>query len=252
MIKKLFTFWKQKEKPKVQWWCTVEGVEKSTPILPAKEFIPEWWKKVEKLGKSDGNTFSYRAYGVGTVKNCPSFPEYLTQGFVVPLWCDVHLNVNKNQIQWHTPNEAFQFEIHSDAQFRDYVPQHIKDTTSLVLKPACPWHLKTPPGWSVWQLPMTYHYSPVFETLPGVIWTDIHHEVNQQMLIKKYGEFTIPRGTPLAMYVPYERKNYTYEVNGPNNQNWKWVNQSNIHVQTKFKGGYKLHQDKIKKCPIKH
>ena len=49
MIKKLFTFWKQKEKPKVHWWSVIDGVEKSTPILPAKEYIPNWWKKIEKV-----------------------------------------------------------------------------------------------------------------------------------------------------------------------------------------------------------
>ena len=35
-IKKVFTFWKQKEKPKIQWWSTIEGVEKVTPVLPAR------------------------------------------------------------------------------------------------------------------------------------------------------------------------------------------------------------------------
>ena len=129
---------------------------------------------------------------------------------------------------------------------------HMKDNTSMVLKPSCPWRVKTPPGWSVWQLPMTYHYNPIFETLPGIIWSDIHHEINQQMLMRQYGEFVIKRGTPLAMYVPYERNKYTYDVSGPNEQNSKWANTAYTHVRTKFKGGYKLHQSEVKKCPVKH
>ena len=47
-IKKVFTFWKQKEKPKIHWWSTIEGVEKVAPVLPAKEFIPDWWKRVQR------------------------------------------------------------------------------------------------------------------------------------------------------------------------------------------------------------
>ena len=245
MIKKLFTFWKQREKPKIHWWSVIDGVDKVTPILPAKEFIPDWWKKVERF-------INKKHDQKGTVRNCPSFPEYINQGFVVPLWCDLHITIKHDGFEWHTPDKMFSFSSHSDVQFRDYLPQHMKDNTSMVLKPSCPWRVKTPPGWSVWQLPMTYHYNPIFETLPGIIWSDIHHEINQQMLMRQYGEFVIKRGTPLAMYVPYERNKYTYDVSGPNEQNSKWANTSYAYVRTKFKGGYKLHQAEVKKCPVKH
>ena len=245
MIKKLFTFWKQKEKPKIHWWSVIEGLEKVAPIVPAKEYVPDWWKKVERMidNKLDNN---------GTVRNCPSFPEYITQGFVVPLWCDLHLEVHHDSWKWKSPEKLFTFNNHPGEQFRDWLPKHVQDNTSMVLKPNCPWRVKTPPGWSVWQLPMIYHYNPVFETLPGIIWSDIHHEINQQMLIKQYGEFFIPRGTPLAMYVPYERNKYTYDVSGPNVKNAAWANTAHLHVRSKFKGGYKLHQAEVKKCPVKH
>ena len=245
MIKKLFTFWKQKEKPKIHWWSVIEGLEKVAPIVPAKEYVPDWWKKVERMidNKLDNK---------GTVRNCPSFPEYITQGFVVPLWCDLHLEVHHDSWKWKSPEKLFTFNNHPGEQFRDWLPKHVQDNTSMVLKPNCPWRVKTPPGWSVWQLPMIYHYNPVFETLPGIIWSDIHHEINHQMLIKQYGEFFIPRGTPLAMYVPYERNKYTYDVSGPNVKNAAWANTAHLHVRSKFKGGYKLHQAEVKKCPVKH
>ena len=245
MIKKLFTFWKQKEKPKIHWWSVIEGLEKVANIVPAKEYVPDWWKKVERMidNKLDNK---------GTVRNCPSFPEYITQGFVVPLWCDLHLEVHHDSWKWKSPEKLFTFNNHPGEQFRDWLPKHVQDNTSMVLKPNCPWRVKTPPGWSVWQLPMIYHYNPVFETLPGIIWSDIHHEINQQMLIKQYGEFFIPRGTPLAMYVPYERNKYTYDVSGPNVKNAAWANTAHLHVRSKFKGGYKLHQAEVKKCPVKH
>ena len=244
-IKKVFTFWKQKEKPKIHWWSVIDGVDKVTPILPAKEFVPDWWKRVERFINKNHDQ-------KGTVRNCPSFPEYINQGFVVPLWCDLHLKIEHDKYEWQSPDKMFSFSSHGDEQFRDYLPQHMKDNTSMVLKPACPWRVKTPPGWSVWQLPMTYHYNPLFETLPGIIWSDIHHEINQQMLMKQYGEFVIKRGTPLAMYVPYKRNKYTYDVSGPNKQNTKWANTSYAYVRTKFKGGYRLNQAKAKKCPVKH
>ena len=244
-LKKVFTFWKQKEKPEIRWWSVIDGVEKVTPIVPAREYIPEWWKKVERMIDS-------RVDNKGTVRNCPSFPEYINQGFVVPLWCDLVVKIEHDKWEWKTPSKQFSFSSHADEQFRDWLPQHIRDNTSMVVKPACPWRVKTPPGWSVWQLPMYYHYNPLFETLPGVIWSDIHHEINQQMLFKQYGEFKIPRGTPLAMYVPYKRNKYTYKVEGPTIENAAWTNEAFMHITSKFKGGYKLHQAEVKKCPVKH
>ena len=245
MIKKIFTFWKQKEKPKIHWWTTIEGLDKVVPIVPAKEYIPNWWKRVERMIESNFDT-------KGSVRNCPSFPEYITQGFVVPLWCDLHVNIEHDKFEWHTREKMFSFTSHADIQFRDWIPKHVQDNTSMVLKPNCPWRVKTPPGWSVWQLPMYYEFDSLFEVLPGIIWSDRHHEINQQMLMKKYGEFVIKRGTPLAMYVPYERNKYSYDISGPNEQNAKWANESYLNVRTKFKGGYRLNQAKVNKCPVKH
>ena len=246
MIKKLFTFWKKREKPVINWWSTIEGVEKVTPILPAKEVIPDWWKRVERnLNPSDPKN-------KGTIRNCPSMPEFLSQGFVVTLWTDLYVNIEADKFQWKTPDKIFSFSSHPNIQFKDWLPRHIQDNSSMVLKPNCPWRVKTPPGWSVWQLPMYYHYNPMFEVLPGIIWSDIHHEINQQMHFKQYGEFIIKRGTPLAMYIPYERNKYTHTIEGPTIENSKWSNESWINVRSKFKGGYKLHQAEVKKCPVKH
>lgn len=243
MIKKVFSIFKKEEKPKITWWSVIDGLEKVVPIISAKEVIPDWWKVVERY--VDDNIENK-----GTVKNCPSFPEFITQGYVLPLWCDLHLNIQHDKFEWKTPEKMFSFSSHSDIQFRDFVPQHIRDNSSMVLKPNCPWRVKTSPGYSVWQMPMYYHYSPVFEVLPGIIWSDIHHEVNQQMLMKKYGQFTLKRGTPLAVYIPFKREKYDFEIKKNDNGTASWTNESYLHTRTKFKGGYKLNQSEAKKCPF--
>jgi len=248
MIKKLFTFWKKKEIPKIKWWSTIEGLESVAPIVPAKEYIPDWWKNIRA---SDYLSITDK----GTVKNCPSFFEFFSNGFVVPLWCDLHLRVTDTEWEYKTPYNKFTFTSHNNNQFKDFVPPNYKDNIKMVLKPDCPWRVKTPPGWSISQFPMYYHYNPIFEVLPGNIWSDFHYEINQQMVIKQTGEFEIKKGTPLAMYIPYERKKYDYTIDGPNEENVKLTNTSSLKVLTKFRGGYKNTQAKIrrqeeKKCPF--
>ena len=112
MIDKLFTFWKKREKPKITWWSMIEGLEKVVPIVPAKEVIPDWWKRVDRM-------LDNRVKNKGSIKNCPSMPEFLSNGFVVPLWCDLKLRIDNEKFEWETPIKTFNFDVHPDKQFRD-------------------------------------------------------------------------------------------------------------------------------------
>jgi hypothetical protein len=54
---------------------------------------------------------------------------------------------------------------------------------------------------------MFYHFEKGFSILPGILDTDIHHEINQQVLYHGDGEnVTIKAGDPFALYIPFERK----------------------------------------------
>ena len=62
-----------------------------------------------------------------------------------------------------------------------------------------------------------YYFNPIFETLSGILPTDKWHQTNQQMLIKKSAfekssEIIIPKGTPLATYIPFKREEYKYVI----------------------------------------
>ena len=72
----------------------------------------------------------------------------------------------------------------------------------VVAKTDCPWRVKTSKGWGMMQLPMFYNFSEDFECLPGLTYTEWSHQINQQLLIKKKGEFLLKKGTPIAMYKP--------------------------------------------------
>ena len=245
MFKNLF---KKEKNPKIIWWSTIDGLEKIEPVLPAKNFIPDWWKQteknfdkiIEKIGETNG-----------TVKNCPSFSDYLTEGFVVPLWCDLKIKITENNFEYNTPDNAFTFTTHINEQYKNYIPDNAKQNCAAIVKPNCPWRVKTPPGYSLWQFPMYYNFNPIFEVLPGVIWSDIYCEINQQMAFKNYGEYFIKRGTPLAVYIPFKRQEFECEIQNSTEENRKWESESYTIVRSKFTGGYKLQQDKTKKCPFK-
>ena len=195
---------------KIIWWSSIKHLEEVCPPLPANKFIPSWYKNIHS-SKIDATA--------SNVKGCPSFPMLFSQGYVIPLWTDVVLRFHKktNHYQWLTPDAQYQMESHSAAQLMDHLPENIKKDIAFILKPTCPWKLITPTGYSTLQLPMTYYFNPIFETLSGILPTDKWHQTNQQMLIKKSAfekssEITIPKGTPLATYIPFKREEYKYVI----------------------------------------
>lgn len=215
------------KKPLIEFISTTYGLDQVEDALPrpAKNFLPNWWKEMPS-----GNT----------VKNCPSFPDFFSQGYIVPMWADSVLAHDKEHdvtIKQTCPVVP-QWQEHPAYQFLDHVKAKTQGVdASFVFKANCPWRVITPPGWSVMQLPLFYHFDNDFSVLPGIIDTDIHHEINQQVLYHGNGKkVEIKRGTPLALYVPFERKKIEYVVRYQNEQDHKKLMFSSMNLLTKLPG----------------
>ena len=238
----IFNYFKKEKPPEIKFWSIVPGLEEIVPPEPMKNHIPSWFKTMPRDIVPDALLHP------GTAKRCPSFVDYFSQGYVISLWCDLAITINKDRsYKVYSPEDAFRFENHGDEQFLDHVPNREHFDLSMVLKAHCPWRAITPPGYSVLQLPLFYNFDKTFTVAPGVIWTDIHHEINQQMIFTGYGDFFLPRGTPLAVYIPFKREKYEVEI-CKNNSTLEHLNSVSYYWWAgKFKDGYREHQNKIKK-----
>lgn len=192
----------KKSKPLIEFISTVEGLETIQECLPrpTKGFVPDWFKNVPNLAH--------------TVKACPSFPDFFSQGFVLPMWMDSTIRYDSETNNWFADSNMPSWDAHKNDQFIEFTkPQMQGKEGNFVFKANCPWRLITPPGYSVLQLPLFYHFNQEFSVLPGIIDTDIHSEINQQILYHGDGDtISIQRGTPLAMYVPFKRTKYDLDV----------------------------------------
>ena len=78
--------------------------------------------------------------------------------------------------------------------------------------------------------------------MAGTIRTDIHHQINQQLMITKKDhpyEFTIKRGDPLAIYIPYKRQKFDYSHRYATKEDAERFSGMDFRVFSKFSGGYK-------------
>jgi len=188
-------------KNKIEFICTKPGLESVEEVIPkpANKFLPDWWKNIPIAKFNDGN-----------VKNCPSFPDFFSSGYVVPMWMDSLIKYEEKTEEWSTQSSTSldNWTIHPNHQFVDHVSPNVFGVNgNFVFKAVCPWKVITPKGWSVLQLPLFYHFNMEWSVLPGIIDTDVHHQINQQVLYHGNGkEIFIPRGTPFAMYIPFKRE----------------------------------------------
>lgn len=288
---------KTTENNKIKFWSVVPGVEEWAPIVPAKEFIPKWWKTVPPHADSAGDTdhggeFSiqdYRERGAervtmkpnfgwgsdpdeiklktradGTIKLCPAIHDWFNTGWVLPMWCDLHIELfedgavgqaGRKPYTFRTPHPDFKGGLLDNITYITWLPKEQQEKGAVgFINLECPWRMITPPGISCYQFPMYYHFNQDFEVPPGPIWTDVYAQVNPQIILKRYGKITIKRGTPLCVFVPYERcsvDSLEMEIVKRGEKEIEIENKTDRMIQTKFKGAYYQMQKEAKKagCP---
>ena len=224
-------------------WTDVEGLPEVESIKLSQNFIPEWFLKTPSWLDNQMPKIER-----GTVKTCPGIADFFKVGYVIPLWCDLYVTVKADGTwTWHTPMDTFQFQEHPSWQFTEHLSIEARKNIALVVKAQCPWYVKTPKGVSLLQLPMSYHFDPNFSLLSGIIQSDVHHYLNQQLVIHNIGETMIPRGTPLGMYIPIKRQKYNLIVRQETKEDRKNKQRDDYLVGSKFVGGYRHLQKLIDK-----
>lgn len=239
LINKIYN---REEPPKITWWTKPEynGLIYVAPPFSATKQFPKILKNMPRDNPR---------IGFPTAKQCPAFIDLYKHTYILPMWCDVNLrasptNTEALELQWETPTKEFVVTSHGNNQFLDFIPKSKQDW-KFIWKLHCPWNLKTPKGYSVLQLPMTYEFNTDFEIMSGVIDTDIHHEINQQMIQKRLGTIEIKRGTPLSMYLPFKRDKFNLEIVLETQELWKSRIKDYWNILSKFGsnksqlGGYK-------------
>jgi len=93
----------------IEFSTDVEGLERVAPVQKSTHFTPQWFKEMKdyipqqptpdgsvpgRYGKSEETS---KKWSSGTVKRCPAIIDLITEGFIIPMWCDFLLQ-RDNQI----------------------------------------------------------------------------------------------------------------------------------------------------------
>lgn len=208
-------------------------------------YIPEWWRQIPQTidrFKFIGNDSVTKSSP--TARQCPSFAHWFSQGYVLPTWCDIKFKHDpKTDIYtWNAGRDGspYTIDIHENDQLLNHADlTYFGRKPTLIFKLISPWYAITPKGWSIYQFPMIYHNTQDWLVLPGIIDTDVSHELNQQILYFGDGkEVFIPKGTPLVQYVPFKREKLKLKTSRKTESNNLIIKTSQLKISSKIHNGY--------------
>jgi len=189
-----------RRKPTIEFLCSPEDHGVLAPPVPAKEVMPDWFKRLPAVDKARLSPTNHAI----TVKRCMPFFDALATGWILPLAATVRLEIRD---EGRTVDAGWDFD-------RMMVSNHsIHQVTGNPQEPRPPskfhnyWTIRTPPGWSCLFVPPLNRPNPVVEVVAGVVDTDTYiSQVHFPFFaIAADGLYVLEKGTPLVQIIPFRR-----------------------------------------------
>jgi hypothetical protein len=177
---------------------------------PAAAGLPDWLRTMP--GQAAGVT----ALGEDdTVKRCPPFVDAMTQGFLIPLICDVR--VENGEFTWDDDLPAGRSVSFARSPLGIHDPGQVTgtpifDADRFLLKFHNLWTIEAPEGYAVLFTHPINRFDLPFTTLTGLVDCDRYHNawINFPAHWNDPGfSGLLPRGTPVAQCFPVKREAWT-------------------------------------------
>ena len=195
---------------KIVFRCNPEMEPALLRPFAAKRGIPDWFKAMPMTAFSPLHDDDEP-----TVKQCPPFVDAMTQGFMIPLPCDV--TVRNGEFSWDWPLPASiadqkrsPLSFHSSAQVTD---TPLFDPDVVLLKFNNYWTIQLEPGYSLLFTHPLNRLDLPFRTLSGLVDSDLFSDVPiffPAVWSSPEFEGVLPKGTPVAHCIPVLRQGYEF------------------------------------------
>jgi len=221
-------------------------------VKEAKNFIPEWWKRIPKHYRLP--TMGLAGPDLNTMKSCSGFTDLYRQGFMLPMWSDCEVVVGE------TGSDAFRYEYSNGYSIAQSHPETQRGTQYptrdyLHLKFESEWRLMceedvdfllTAPVWN-------YDAPESLIVLPGVLNFKYQSSLNINVLFKRKAtaeKYLVPFGMPIAHLVPLTERKLVIKTHLVSSETLKRIN--SITTYTTFAGKHSNNKRILKAsgCPF--
>jgi hypothetical protein len=179
----------------------------------ASSLLPEWYKKLSRYVNNTDKPI--KSLGRKDVKSCVPFRDAMISGYMYLLPADIEVAISDTGDVDIFYNEALTFRVVdkrgniNDPNNQGYGMPHPLGTSPIMFAWASMWGTKTNKSDSILVThPLNRHDLP-FVTTSGVIDSGYFGVAgNIPFFIKEGFTGVIPKGTPIAQIIPYERKEW--------------------------------------------
>lgn len=222
---------------KIAFQCHPDIIDSIPHPRPAGKFVPKWYKdKVDftKCPRTSQNT-------APTIKQCLPVRDYITSGYILPAWADIHILKNSDGRfvdNMRCPDDLenrynMGIEYHNRDQISDTPLEQFSDGHVMV-KLSNPWLISTPKGYSTLFVSPFYDASD-FTILPAVVDTDKHNILINFPCIVTSDDARLDKGSPLIQAIPFKRDDWSSSVSTFNPE---MLYKRNINFMTHIKSLY--------------
>ena len=201
------------------------------PIKQAREFIPDWWKKLKPSFESleqSGVTVNRP-----TLKRCEGLMQLYQYGFILPLWSDLVVETKDPVISWQFADGESDVANHDMKQMSNEFERfsHIKIVS--------PWKFREKQGVKFSYTQTTWNFIDrimLYHTLPGVVDYKYQTTTHINMLLQKNMRYVFEAGDPMAHITPLDDRKIKIKCHliddaemqklGLSRSGWPWFNSS--------------------------
>jgi len=207
---------------KIIFYSSIEGIEKTMPIIRSKEYKHEWVRKAFDDFHEKNLYVSDKNKKITNVTRCPGIFAIKNQGWLLRTWQDIEIVIDGDNYFWKTPMDQRilsknitdqQVTQHDNNLFFKYITNWPKNSYNGILKINTPWFADIPKGYLLYQFNPAYHDENRFTSLPG-IYSHEHGaaELNIPMIFhSNNGKCLIKAGTPIAQFILFKNENIDFE-----------------------------------------
>jgi len=200
---------------RIKFRCDPALIDSLPRPAPAREFLPDWLRDMPRSAFS-----SVHGEDVRTVKHCPPFIDAMSQGFVMPLPCDVMVQDGRMSWDWDIPHLSV--SMHPRAPISFHAPAQVEGTPfhtpgQVVVKFNSFWTIELEPGWSLFATHPANRFDLPFRLLSGIVDSDRFHDVGilfPAIWVDPAFSGLLPRGMPVAQCMPVRREPLELDCGG--------------------------------------
>jgi hypothetical protein len=181
--------------------------------MPAAEGLPGWLRAMPQQ--------AFNAIVGGdddTVKRCPPFIDAMTNGFLIPLMCD--LKIESGEFTWdnslpvsaNAGVERAPIGLHDPGQVAG---TPLFDADRYLIKFHNLWTIQAPPGYALLIMHPVNRFDLPFTTLTGMVDCDRYHDAWIHFPARWHDpnfSGVLPKGTPVAQCIPVKRERWGMET----------------------------------------